>query len=312
MQNFNALAVFVAVAERNSISVAAKRLGISASGASKSIARLEERLGVRLLNRTTRNVSLTSEGSLFFDRCRLILAEVKEAEDALTQARAAPSGKLVVQVPIGFGKLIVVPALPKFIAQYPGVTLDLELADRMPDLSRERIDAAVRVGAVTDARVVAKKLCRTKFVTCASPGYLRRHGEPRTPADLTHHRCLAYVDPQAGRYRDWEFTGSEGSFAIGVSGQLNINNGEALVEVAKAGGGIATVASFIAADAIARGKLRVILRDYMSEGPEISVIYMPARHISARVRAFIDFMSKLVPPDPPWARALSPRAATAR
>lgn len=305
MQNFNALAIFVAVAERSSISIAARRLGISPSGASKALARLEGRLGVRLLHRTTRNVRLTEEGAVYFDRCRQILAEIEEAENVLTQARSVPHGKLVVQMPIGFGKLIVVPALPKFIAKYPGVTIDLELADRVPDLGEERIDVAVRVGTVLDSRVVAKKLCRTNFVTCASPDYLRRHGEPNTPADLASHQCLAYVVPQTGRYRNWDFSENEGTTSLAVSGLLNINNGEALVEVAKTGGGIVTVASFIAADAIANGKLRVILRDYMAEGPDISVIYMPTRHVSARVRAFVDFMSELVPPDPPWARALA-------
>jgi len=309
MQSFNALAVFVAVAERNSISVAARRLGISPSGASKAVARLEERLGVRLLHRTTRNVRLTEEGAVYFDRCRQILAEIEDAENVLTQARTAPTGKIIVQMPIGFGKIVVVPALPKFIAQYPGVTLDLELADRVPDLGEERIDVAVRVGEVTDSRVVAKKLCRTKFVTCASPEYLRKNGEPNTPSDLANHRCLAYVMPKTGRYRDWDFLESDGSGSIAVSGPLNINNGEALVEVAKSNGGIITVASFIAAEAIATGKLKVILKDYMAEGPDISIMYMPTRHLSARVRAFVDFMSVLIPADAPWTRPPSVRPA---
>ena len=302
MQNLNALAVFVAVAERNSISVAARRLGISPSGASKAVARLEERLGVRLLHRTTRNVRLTEEGAVYFDRCRQILAEIEDAENVLTQARTAPTGKIIVQMPIGFGKIVVVPALPKFIAQYPGVTLDLELADRVPDLGEERIDVAIRVGEVTDSRVVAKKLCRTKFVTCASPEYLRKNGEPNTPSDLVNHRCLAYVMPKTGHYRDWDFLESDGSASIAVSGPLNINNGEALVEVAKSDGGIITVASFIAAEAIATGTLKVILKDYMAEGPDISIMYMPTRHLSARVRAFVDFMSALIPADAPWTR----------
>jgi len=306
VQNFHALAIFVAVAERRSISIAARRLGISPSGASKAVARLEERLGVKLLHRTTRNVRLTEEGAIYFDRCRQILAEIEDADNALTAAKSAPTGKLVVQLPIGFGKMVVVPALPKFIEQFPGVTLDIELADRVPNLGEERIDVSVCFGAVVDPHVVAKKLWRTKFVTCASPDYLRKNGEPRTPPDLVDHRCLAYVMPQTGQYRNWDFSDGASTTSIPVSASLNINNGEALVEVAKAGGGIITVASFIAAEAIAAGKLKVILSDYMGEGPDISVVYMPARHLSARVRAFVDFMYALVPPAPSWTRPPAP------
>lgn len=299
--NLNALTIFVAVSERNSISAAARWLGISPSGASKAIARLEARLGVRLLHRTTRSVKLTAEGITYFDRCRHILAEIQEVERSLTEGHLNPRGKLTVQMPIGFGKRIVVPALPQFIRKYPEISLDVELADRFPDLSTERIDVAIRVGDILDSRVVAKKLCHTRFVTCASPRYLRRYGEPMMPEELINHRCLGYIIPQTGKYREWSFSQMSNPMIFRMSGPLNINNGEALVDLAIADGGIVTVASFIATDAVAKGQLRVILRDYMTEGPEISIVYMPTRNLSSRMQVFIRFISELIPPDPPWA-----------
>jgi LysR family transcriptional regulator for bpeEF and oprC len=167
------------------------------------------------------------------------------------------------------------------------------------------VDVAIRVGNVGDGCLVARHLCNTRFVTCASPRYLKRYGEPRTPEALGEHRCLAYAMPGSGRYRLWEFARDKRNYSIAVSGPLNINSGEALIDAAIAGVGIATVASFIAAEAIASRKLKVILRDYMAEGPPVSVTYLPARPVPGRVRAFIDFIREVIPPDPPWERVLS-------
>jgi LysR family transcriptional regulator for bpeEF and oprC len=303
--NLNALAIFVSVAERLSISVGARRLGISPSGASKAISRLEASLGVRLLRRTTRSLRLTEEGALYFERCHHILAQLNDADNELTLARTMPHGRVTVQMPVGFGRRIVVPRLPEFLQRYPAITVDLELADRIPDLAEERIDLAIRVGDVLDQRAVARTLCRTKFVSCASPEYLRRHGMPKTPDDLADHQCLAYAIPQTGRYREWEFAKTGKRLSTAVSGPLNINNGEALVEMAIAGSGIVTVASFIAAEALAAGSLRVVLQDYMAEGPTVSLMYMPTRYMSARVRALIEFLADLLPPVPPWEAVLA-------
>ena len=305
MDNLNTLAVFVRVAESRSFTAAARRLGISASGVSKSLARLEEDLGVRLINRTTRKVSLTEDGVVFFDRCRQILADLDEAETTLTQARIEPRGKLRVQMPIGLGGRVVVPALAGFMARHPQLTIDVELSDRVPDLAEEGLDAAIRIGELGDVRLIARNLCPIHFVTCAAPDYLRRHGEPKTPDDLEDHRCLAYVYPQTGRYRDWQFAKDGKRFSKVVSGSINVNNAESLLELAVAGAGIATMGTFIAADAIASGKLSIILADYVAPGPLASVVYLPSRHLSPRVRTFVEFLADCIPPEPAWDQLLA-------
>lgn len=311
MDNLNTITVFVRVAESRSFTAAAHRLGISASGVSKSVSRLEEELGVRLVNRTTRKVSLTEDGVSFFERCRQILYEIEEAETALTRARAAPRGKLRVQMPVSFGRRVIIPALADFIARYPELVVDVELSDRVPDLTEEGLDAVVHIGEPGDTRLVARRLCAIRHATCAAPEYLRRYGEPATPDELDKHRCLAYTYPHTGGYRDWQFSYNGKRFSKVVSGSLNVNNSESLLEMAIAGAGIAAIGTFITAEAIAAGKLKIILRDYIADGPTVSVLYLPNRHMSPRVRTFVDFLGDLVPPDPPWDRLLAPYFATA-
>ncbi|HYC47860.1 MAG TPA: LysR family transcriptional regulator [Burkholderiales bacterium] len=302
--DLNTIGVFVAVAEGQSFSAASRRLGMSPSGASRAISRLEKRLGIRLLQRTTRSVALTADGAVYLERCRKILADVDDAHALVSRAGSVPQGRLRLYVPVGFGRKIVVPALPAFVARYPEITLDVELNDRPLQPRDHGVEVAIRVGEVGDTGLVARHLCNTKFVTCASPAYLEAHGEPRTPEALRAHRCLAYAIPGTGRYREWEFARNGRSYSVAVSGPLNINGGEALVDTAIAGVGIVTVASFIAAEAIASGKLKLILRDYMAAGPAVSVTYLPARPLPARVRALINFLREIIPPEPPWERVL--------
>jgi LysR family transcriptional regulator for bpeEF and oprC len=308
VDNLGGFAVFVKVAESRSFSAAAAHLGMTASGASRAVARLERRLGARLLERTTRRVDLTRDGLAFYERCRRILADIDEAASAMSRADGAPRGRLRVQLPVGFGKRVIVPALPRFVERYPEVVLDVELNDRGTELAKARLDVAVRVGHLRDSSVVARRLCHTRFVTCASPAYLRKHGEPRTPADLKKHRCMGYFIPQTGRYREWEFLVNSVERSRAVHGRLNINSGEALLDAMLAGGGIATVATFVAADALRRGALRIVLREFIARGPDISVIYPPSRRQNPAVRAFVDFLVELVPSDdPPWDRIVEPR-----
>lgn len=309
MENLNALTVFVRVAETKSFTAAAKRLGISASGISKAVSRLEEELGVRLLNRTTRTVRLTDDGASFFDRCRQILAEIEDAETALTRTRSIPHGKVRVQMPVVFGGRVIVPALANFTERYPGLTLDVELSDRMVDLAGEGLDATIRIGKLEDSRLIARKLCDLNFVTCASPEYLARHGEPTTPDELEHHQCLGYFLPHTGRYREWQFAREGQRSSKAASGRLNLNNAESLLTAAIAGAGIANMASFVAAEAIAAGKLKLVLRHYISVGPQVSVVYLRSRHLSPRVQAFVEFLVRVAPPIPPWDRVLSTQPA---
>lgn len=300
MENLNALRVFVRVAETRSFTEAAKRLGLTSSAVSKAITRLEQELDVRLLQRTTRSVGLTNDGASFFEHCVQVLAQIEDAENALNRATSSPHGRLRVHMPVGFGRRVIVPALSRFIQQNPDLVLDAELSDRSVDLAYEGIDAAVHIGELADARLIARKLCNLRFVACASPEYLARHGTPKTPEELDQHHCLAYVLMHTGRYRDWQFVKDGKAYPKSVSGRLNINNAESLLEAACSGLGIAMISNFIAADAIRDGRLRCVLTDYVGIGPQVSVVYLPSRNLSPKVRIFVNFLRELIPGDPDW------------
>ncbi len=297
LENLGSIALFVRLADTRSFSVAARQLGMSVPGASKSFARLEARLGVRLLNRTTRKVSLTDDGEAFLQRCRQILLEVQEAEDVLSSRRVSLAGRLRVQMPVGFGRVVVLPALPRFLAAHPQLSIDIDMSDRVVDLAEEGIDVSLRIGEVPDSRVIARRIWSIRFVACAAPDYLARRGTPATPEDLLSHDCLPYWLPRAGRYRPWLFARDGVALPIAVSGRLNINNSEALIDLAVAGAGIVFVSTFLAAQAVDAGKLRVVLDDFATEGPPVSAIYLPSRQLSSRVRAFVELVAALVPED---------------
>ncbi|MBZ8132374.1 LysR family transcriptional regulator [Afifella sp. IM 167] len=300
MENLNALRVFVRVAETRSFTAAAKRLGLTASAVSKAITRLEEELHVRLLHRTTRSVGLTNDGASFFQHCQQILAQIEEAENGLDRANASPRGRLRVHMPVGFGQRVVVPALTGFVERYPELVVDAELSDRSVDLAYEGIDAAVHIGELADTTLVARKLCDLRFVACASPDYLARYGEPETPDDLDRHHCLAYVQMHTGRYREWNFMRDGERFSKAVSGRLNINNAESLLKAAISGMGIAMMSTFIAGEAIRSGAVRCILDGYTGIGPSVSLVYVPSRHLSPKVRAFVDFLKEAIPGQGEW------------
>ncbi|VWX61192.1 LysR family transcriptional regulator [Burkholderiales bacterium 8X] len=294
MDNLNSLQVFARVAESRSFTAAAERLGLTPSAVSKSISRLEAELGVRLLHRSTRLVSLTAEGTNFFDRCRHILAEIDDATRALSSSNQLPQGRLRLQMPVGFGRQVIAPALLRFTAQNPGLSVDVELSDRVVDLAYEGIDVAIHIGPLLDSRLVARHLCNLSFAAYASPAYLARHGEPRTPEELDQHHCLAYMFPMTGNYRPWQFKKDGRTFSMTMSGGLNMNNAESLLEAAVAGAGITMISNFIAAEALRSGRLKRILTDYVAKGPEVHAVYLPGRHMSAKVRTFIDFLVELV------------------
>lgn len=297
---FHAMSIFVKVAEARSFTDAARRLGVTPSSASKVLSRLEERLGVRLINRTTRSVSLTDDGNAFFERCRHILAEIEDAETAVQGRRARLQGHLRIQAPVAFGRKIVIPVLARFLERNPGVTVDVALTDRVTALPEEGVDVVVHIGELQSSSVVARKLCDLRYVTVASPDYLARYGEPATPDDLQRHRCLTYYVPQTNRYRDWHFAVNGQRVSKAVAGPLNINGADGLLEAALEGAGIAMVSTFIAADAVRAGQLRIILPSYVCDGPAISVVYLSRRHLSMRVRAFVDFLTAEMSPAPPW------------
>ncbi|MGP1614598.1 MAG: LysR substrate-binding domain-containing protein, partial [Pollutimonas bauzanensis] len=270
----------------------------------KGVARLENQLGVKLFNRTTRSISLTDDGEMFYQRCRGILSDLEGAKAAVMRASVSPRGKLRVHSPIGLGRRILVPSLSALTQRYPELSVDVDLSDRTPDLAEEGIDAALRVGAPGDSRLIARPLARSTFVTCASPAYLAKHGIPQSPCDLAHHNCLAYVVPQTGRYHGWEFQHEGRRIVHTPAGTLNVNNAEALLDAIIAGAGIARVAGFLAAGAVQDGRLQLVLADWIAPGPFIHLVYLQNRHLSPRVRAFADVMAQVLPPEPPWEEAL--------
>lgn len=292
---FQGINVFVRVAETRSFTAAAQKLGISTSGASKAITRLEERLKVSLVRRTTRSVGLTEDGNAFYERCRHILGEIEDAETAVTRTRARPHGRMRVHMPVAFGERVFAPLMAKFAEANPEIVLDIELSDRTPDLAEEELDAAIRIGDLGDSRLIAHRLCDLRFVTLASPAYLKRHGLPKTPDDLDRHRCLMFYIPHTHRYRGWRFMANGASRALTPAATLNFNNAYALVRAAAAGAGIANVSAYIAREAIANGLLRIILADYECPGPTVWLVYLERRHLSARVQALSKFLTEHIP-----------------
>jgi LysR family transcriptional regulator for bpeEF and oprC len=306
VENLNSLRVFVRVAETRSFTEAAKQLSLTSSAVSKAITRLEKELGVRLLQRTTRSVGLTNDGQSFFDHCQQILTDIENAEYALNQTTSSPHGRLRVHMPVGFGRRVIMPAMRTLIDRHPNLIINVELSDRSVDMAYEGIDAAVHIGEPADTRLIARKLCNLRFVACASPEYLAKYGEPRTPDDLDHHHCLAYVLLHTGRYREWQFVKDGKPFSKTVSGRLNVNNAESLLEAATSGLGIAMISNFTVAEAVRDGKLKCILTDYATLGPKVSVLYAPSRNLSPKVRAFVDFLQELIPSDPDWDKITPP------
>jgi LysR family transcriptional regulator for bpeEF and oprC len=213
----------------------------------------------------------------------------------LSSRRVTLAGRLRVQMPVGFGRVVVLPALPRFLEAHPQLAIDIEMSDRVVDLAEEGMDVSLRIGEVPDSRVIARRIYSIRFVACASPDYLARRGAPVTPDDLAAHDCLPYWLPRTGRYRPWTFARDGVPISVPVTGRFSINNSEALIDLAVAGAGIVFVSTFLAAQAVKDGRLRTVLDNYAAEGPPVSAIYLPSRQLSSRVRAFVEFVAGLVP-----------------
>lgn len=285
--------MFMAVAEVGSFSEAARRLGVTPSAVSKGVARLEGGLGVRLLARSTRQVGLTAEGSSFRDRCRPILSDLAEARDEILSAGAAPAGKLRVSLPTSISQLKIIPAMPRFLARYPAIQLDISITDRPVDLIGEGVDVAIRVGEMGDSRLIARRLWRPPYVTCASPTYLARAGEPRSLEDLVQHQCLGRFVDHLGRVRSWTFRQDGVGVEWEPRGQMTVDRAEGLATAAVAGLGIIQVNHYIVEEDLLAGRLVEILSDFAPAGPPIQAVMPPGRQNVPRVRAFVDFAVEL-------------------
>ncbi len=303
MDNLSDVAVFLQVVEAKSFTEAARRLGLSRSVASKAVTRLETRLGVRLLQRTTRRIGLTEAGSALYARAAQALEELREAEREVTRLQAEPRGTLRVTVPMSFGLLHVAPAVPEFLRLHPDLTFDLLMEDRVVDLVAEGYDVAVRISRKDDTSLVERRLAPCRMVVCAAPSYLERHGTPEAPEELRQHDCLGYTYARSPNH--WHFRGVDGaSQSIHVAGSYRVNNGLALREAALAGLGIVFLPTFYVGDDLAEGRLQAVLLDRTAVELSICAVYPQRRHLPPKVRAFVDFMAGRFGAEPYWDRFL--------
>lgn len=298
MSTSSDMAAFVRAVEKGGFSPAARELGLTPSAVSKLVTRLEDRLGVRLLNRTTRRLALTPEGEAFFHRAQRILGDIEEAEQEASRFRERPRGKLRVNVGTAFGGHQFVPALPEFLARYPEIEVEITMTDRIVDLVEEGADIGIRSGALADSSLVARRICDMERVICASPAYLRRHGTPRKPGDLAGHNCMVIAD--SPQFRRWPFNFPDGVREVEVAGNVTANSAETLVRLATMGLGIIRLADVIVGDAIAKGELKPVLADLHHVEPlPLHAVYPHGRHRSPRVAALVDFLVERFG-DAPW------------
>ena len=302
MDRFQALQVFSQVVETGSFSAAANRLGLSATAASRHVAELETHLQTRLLNRTTRRVSLTESGRAFYERAVQLLADLGEAEQEAQRAAIVPRGTIKLTTSVNFGVRHVAPAIAAFLAAHAGVRFDVSLSDRIVDLVEEGFDLGVRIGAPGSDNIVARKLGDTRLVPCASPAYLQARGAPQTPEDLASHNCFTYeyVTPR----NLWRFRDAAGAErAVRVSGNLHSNNGDLLAEVAAQGAGIVFEPAFIVGPELRAGRLVPLLQEFVAPPVPIYAVYPSRKHLSAKVRLFVDFLVTRFSQGPDWSNA---------
>ena len=289
MDRLAALEAFVRVAETQSFSEAARRLRTSKSAVSRNVGALEAELGARLFNRTTRSLNLTEAGRAYFERVSRILAELGEADRTLGQLQASPRGRLMVSAPMSFGFLHLAPALPDFLARFPEVEVDLSLNDRFVDLVDEGFDLALRIGALPDSSLMARRISPIRRTICASADYFRRHGAPQRPEDLKEHECLR--NSNVARTQQWRFVDEDGKpLLVPVSGRVSANNGDALRIVALAGFGVASLPTFIVGADLRAGALVPALDHFVPQDLAMSAVYPHSRHLSPKVRGFVDFL----------------------
>jgi DNA-binding transcriptional LysR family regulator len=301
MDRFTALAVFVKVVEAQSFAAAARDFGLSPAMVSKHVRALEERLGVRLLNRTTRRLSLTEVGRGYYERARQILADLEDADRSASDLHAAPRGTLKLNAPFSFGIRHVGPAIAGYLAAYPEVTVEVTLSDRYIDLLAEGVDVALRIGRLADSSLIARRLAPIRLVACTSADYLARRGTPRTPRDLAAHDCLLYT--YAASAEEWHFIGPGGADeVVRVSGRLFADNGDILVSAALGGLGIALLPTFIAGEHVQAGRLVTLLQGFAAPEAALYAVYPPGRHLSAKLRSFIDFLAARFGEEPEWDR----------
>jgi DNA-binding transcriptional LysR family regulator len=288
MDRLDAMQAFVAVADLQGFAPAARKLGLSPSAVTRLIAALEERLGARLLQRTTRKVALTDVGTRYLERVRRILADVEEAESSAEGERTRPSGRLVVSAPIGFGRLHVSPVMSLYLARYPEVTAELRLTDRVVNLVEDGVDLAIRIGHLSDSTLVARHVGEMRRIVVASDGYLTRRGEPDAPEAIATHDTIQFGAATAAP--EWRFVEDRREVRVVCTPRFTTNSADAAIQYAAQGGGLTRVLAYQAAEAIKAGRLRIVLEKFEPPALPIHAVYPTSRLLSAKVRAFIDLV----------------------
>jgi LysR family transcriptional regulator, regulator for bpeEF and oprC len=290
----------LSVVDTRNFSATARSLGVSTSAVSAAVLRLEQKLAVRLLNRTTRRVSPTPEGLEFYQRCKQIVADLEQAEISVSRSGTLPGGHLRIGMPSALGLMWVIPRLPEFVKAYPAVSLEIVIGDFIVGSNRDGLDAAIQVGELPSSRMIVRKLASVDYVVCASPKYLGARGAPQSPGELTNHDCLSYRRPRNGQIRQWRLARGKSIELFNVDGFMTFNSGEALISAATAGLGLIQVAEYYAQPDLKSGRLIEVLADYKSRAYDISVVFQQRKRMAPRLRVFIDFMIDLFDP-PPWA-----------
>ncbi|MBA4741601.1 MAG: LysR family transcriptional regulator [Azoarcus sp.] len=292
MDRFQAMQVFARVVEANSFTRAADSLGMPRATVTTTIQNLEKRLHVRLLNRTTRKISLTPDGSAYYERCVSILADLEEAEASFVESGRGPRGRLRIDVPAAVGRMILVPMLCEFQTRYPDIELVVGMGDRPVDMVEEAVDCVIRVGELKDSTMVARRIGTFQSVTCASPAYLQRHGAPQNIEDLAGHKAVHYFT-RNGRVLDWDFVINGESVPVKVAGAVAVNDGDAYLACGLQGFGMIQPPSFMVHDHLRSGALVEVLPQWKPASLPISVVYLHNRHLSPKVRAFVDWVTEL-------------------
>ncbi len=314
MDRFVAMKVFARVVESHSFVKAAESLQMAAPQVSRFVQALEAHLGARLLNRTTRSISVTDDGEAYYQRCIRVLAEVDEMEAELTHAKLSPKGRLKVNLPSLVAKMLIIPALPDFFEHYPDIEIEMGLSDRQVDIVEEGVDCVVRTGELEDSGLVARRIGNMRRITCASPAYLEKYGEPKTIADLREHIGVNYISSNTGRARSWDYMVGGVIETVDMRGLIAVNDVDAYLSCGLHGLGLLKTAIFAVGQYLERGELREVLSDYCSPLRPISIMYARNRHLPRKVRVFADWVAELFAKEPlmqPPSKALAGVAAQA-
>ena len=293
MNKLQAMEVFVQVVDAGSSTRAADALHLPKATVSTLVQSLESALSAKLLHRTTRLVTVTTDGAAFYERCVRILSDVRDAEESLSRTRQSPSGRLRVDVPTGLASEVLIPALPTFFERYPDIVMELGTTDRLVDLVEEGVDCAIRGGELLDSNLIARRVGVINFLTAASPAYLDRYGMPRHPRELERHRCINYFSAKTGKVYNWDFRRGDERIDVAMRGVIALNDSNAYVQAGLAGLGVVQMTDYQILQHVAAGRMVQLLSDWTSDPLPVHIVYPQNRHLSAKVRVFVEWVSEL-------------------